>query len=116
MSHINVNCKCCKAEHNGLKDIMSKHFYFYAAVVSRDFKDRTCHSHSAGLVDFYIQVNQTSTITMTLQKTNKTPPLIHSGNFACGKNIKIILHNFFQPIALSNNQQQALTQDIIGKQ
>ena len=55
-------------------------------------------------------------MTMTLQKTNKTTPLIHSGNFACGKNIKIILHNFFQPIALSNNQQQALTQDIIGKQ
>ena len=53
---------------------------------------------------------------LRLQKTNKTPLLLHSENFACGKNIKIIPHDFFQPIALSNNQQQALTQDIIGKQ
>ena len=31
-------------------------------------------------------------------------------------NLKLLFQNFFEPIVLSNNQQHALTQDIIGKQ
>ena len=90
--------------------------WFYGILRTEHVEILKRHSYSAGLVDFYIQVNQTSTMTLTLQKTKKNPTLIHGENFAYGTNIEIILHNFFQLIALSNNQQHAFTQDIIGKQ
>ena len=42
---------------------------------------------------------------------------LHGENFASGSHeFKLLFQNFFEPIVLSNNQQHALTQDIIGKQ